>query len=173
VVCDPEAGILEDCFLVPLKGDSWQSIAERSAYANACRWPEIADKNRAPSGYYRELKSVLLDAGIYIPPVDMTSLEPLIRGDNGGFTRLPACEIGSADLPCVYTVGPDDYQNGVILYNYKRLAVLFYGREIDEQGNDLAELILLANRANGCDALEKTSLLPGVRVVIPVRPQNP
>ena len=173
VVCDADEGILDDCFLVPLKGDSWQSIADRSAYDSACRWPEIADKNRAPSGYYRELKSVLLDAGIYIPPIDANELEPLIRGDNGGFARLPACEIGSADLPCIYTVQPDDYQNGIILYNYTRLAVIFYGRAVDEEGNDLADYILLANRANGCDPLEKTSLLPGVRVVIPVRPQNP
>ncbi|MBN2502244.1 MAG: hypothetical protein JXB38_15785, partial [Anaerolineales bacterium] len=112
-------------------------------------------------------------AGIYIPPLAASELEPLIRSDNGGFTRLPACEIGSTDLPCVYTVQPDDYQNGIILYNYTRLAVIFYGRAVDEKGNNLADFILLANRANGCDSLEKTSLLPGVRVVIPVRPESP
>ena len=73
----------------------------------------------------------------------------MIRGDNGGFEHLPACEIGSADLPCVYTVGPDDYQNGVILYNYKRLAVLFYGREVDEQGNHVGgPMYYMKNKLN-------------------------
>lgn len=163
----------EPCIAMPKSGESLDHLAARTSYGEACRWPEIANLNRAEDGTYRELKGILLTAGVFVPkPAAPDYYDPRIVTYTGPTTSMKACVVGASigQLPCMYRITEGD---GITGLNYMRLALLFYGA-LERDGIDLVQYIKLVNRGpdrSGTYCVVSTRrLFDGVKVVIPVRP---
>jgi hypothetical protein len=63
----------EPCYYLPIAGDSWPTVAVNSIFEDSCRWPDIANLNRRPDGTYRNIGPLLIESGIFIPPLSKVS----------------------------------------------------------------------------------------------------
>jgi len=158
----------EPCLYLPKAGESWQTVADASAYEDVCRWPEIANLNRRPDGTYRGVKGILRIAGIFVPIPNPPGyyIAHIIDFDGLHFPIELCPEGGGGEgLPCRYKI--EDGQ-GFLGLNYLPLALKFYGG-YEKNGTKLDEYIQDANLSDGCDG-PPPRLFPGVELVIPALP---
>jgi hypothetical protein len=160
--------VQEPCYYIPSLGESWPVVATTTSYRDSCRWPEIANLNRAPDGTYRIIGSVLARSGILVPPpLAEGAYPPIIRQTSGRQSLIPECPHPTTlfDLPCTYVIREEDGLTGL---NYLQLAYRFYGTDTAD-GEDLEARIMSANLEGACPQTS-VRLFPGVSIVIPALP---
>ncbi len=138
---------------------SWPEVAAfLFSTSERCRWPEIADLNREPSGQY--LLPLAEKAMLYVPAAAPARTYPsMIRVSNGTYAYVLSCSL-SQTKPCLYTVPNGLY--GSTESTYSSIAAVAYGRSepIDVQR------IMGANLASDCSG-SSIYVAPGIKLVIP------
>jgi hypothetical protein len=160
--CDENAYQLP-CIYMPIANESYEPVA-KNTLGESCKWPEIFNLNRSPTGEYRGVDPTLFNKGIFIPDADHN--RPRIVPNLGMLeppTFIPTCA-DNKTLPCVYIVGI----NGPTGYDYDSLAMIVYRGVITKDGQDLVLRIKKAN-LDSCPVFTKR-LKPGLEIVIPMLP---